>query len=115
MSASATAERGESVTAAMLGDDVFGKSFARHAGPFAFVCRNGSAHILQWDPPPHKATPNGVIGFYTHIASFPPEHTLAHTGSSRIHVCRETPCSAMHHASKYGHLPPPVAHGRVVQ
>ena len=115
MSASAIAESGTSVTAAMQGDAVFWKRLAHHAGPFAFVCANGSAHILQWAPPPHKATPNGVIGFYTHIASFPPEHTLAHTGSSRIHVCRETPCSAMHHPSKYGQLPPPVAHGRVVQ
>ena len=81
-----------SVTAELLGDNDFWKTFARHAGPFAFVCPNGSAHILKWAPPPTKATPNGVIGFYEHIASFPPEHTLAHTGSSRVHVCRETPC-----------------------
>ena len=103
------------MTAAMLCDDVFWKGFARHAGPFAFVCGNGSAHIVQWAPTPNKATPNGVIGYYKHIASFPPEHTLAHTGSCRIHVCRETPCTAMHHPSKYGPLPPPVGHGHVVQ
>ena len=114
-SASATAEVLTSVTAELLGDNDFWKTFARHAGPFAFVCPNGSAHILKWAPPPTKATPNGVIGFYEHIASFPPEHTLAHTGSSRVHVCRVTPCSVMHGCSKYGYLPPPVAHGRVVQ
>ena len=115
MSASPTADDVTSVTAELLGDAVFWKTFVRHDGPFAFVCPNGSAHILKWAPLPTKATPNGVIGFYEHIASFPAQHTLAHTGSSRVHVCRVTPCSVMHGCSKYGQLPPPVAHGRVVQ
>ena len=115
MSASASAEPLPSATAEMEDDAEFWKSLAYHGGPFAFVSASGSAHILKWAPPPRKSTKNGVIGFYLHLSSFPLEQSLAHTGGCRIHASRESPCSAMHHPSKYGQLPPLVAHGRILQ
>ena len=113
--ASATAESSNSTTVEMADDDEFWKNLAFHAGPFAFVSVSGSAHILKWAPAPHKVTANGLIGFYEHLVSFPEHQSLAYTGSSRIHVCRQSPCNAMYHPSKYGQLPPPTAHGRVMR
>jgi hypothetical protein len=113
--ASATAESSNSTTVEMADDDEFWKNLAFHTGPFAFVSVSGSAHILKWAPAPHKVTANGVIGFYEHLVSFPENQSLAHTGSCRIHVCRQSPCNAMYHPAKYGQLPPPTAHGRVMR
>ena len=96
--------------------DVFWTRLARHSGSFRIECRDGSHHQVRWDPPPNKKTAAGVIGYYIHEArcSATPSIKLEYT-KQRIHVCRNDPCTAEYGPSKYGALPPPVAHCRVLR
>ena len=93
-----------------------------HLGPWIFVCDAGdvncgggrSAHVIQWDKCRRKPTPNGVFGWASCLASFPPDQALP-TDGFRLHVCCQNPCPVKHfHPGKFGNLPPPRAHGRFV-
>ena len=93
-----------------------------HLGPWIFVCDAGdvncgggrSAHVIQWDKGRRKPTPNGVFGWASCLASFPPDQALP-TDGFRIHVCCQNPCPVKNfHPGKFGNLPPPRAHGRFV-
>ena len=96
--------------------DAFWNKLVRHTGSFTVQCRDGSMHVVRWDPPPNRHTAAGAIGYYTHEAKCSEGPSIKMDGyKCRIHLCRQAPCTADHSATKYGQLPPPSAHCRVLR
>ena len=96
--------------------DAFWSKLCRHKGSFTVQCQDLSTHVVRWDPPPNRSSAAGVIGYYTHEAKCSEGPSIRMDGyHNRIHVCRQTPCVADYHPSKYGPIPPPSAHCRVLR
>jgi uncharacterized MnhB-related membrane protein len=86
-----------------------------HKAPFIFIRRVGDRdvqHVLQWDRSGRRPNSNGVFGWVKCLRNCSSDAALP-ADYFRIHVCGHNPCTADYPASKYGHLPPPLAHGRV--
>ena len=96
--------------------DAFWNKLVRHTGSFTVQCRDGSMHVVRWDPPPNRHTAGGAIGYYIHEAKCSEGPSIRMDWyRCRIHLCRQAPCTADHSATKYGQLPPPSAHCRVLR
>ena len=99
-----------------VGSDAFRTKLVRHTGSFTVQCRDGSMHVVRWDPPPNKYTAAGAIGYYTHESKCSEGPSIKMDGyKCMIHLCRTAPCVAEYHPSKYGQFPPPSAHCRVLR
>ncbi len=88
-----------------------------HTAPFTFIRRVGDRdvqHVLQWDGTWRRPNHNGVFGWTKCLRNCSGDAALPADGF-RIHVCGHHPCTADYPASKYGRLPPPLAHGRVAK
>ena len=93
--------------------DAFWARLARHTGSFTVQRRDGSIHVVRWDPPPNRSSVAGAIGYYKHVAQISEGPSIKMDGyKCRTHVCRQAPCIADYHPSKYGGMPPPAAHCR---
>ncbi len=96
-------------------DEAIWARAARHSGRLLVQDEHNCRHVIAWNPPPNRVSAGGLIGYYRHVA------TCSASGfvrldyyRTRIHICRNHPCTAVYGASKYGALPPPVAHCRLV-
>ena len=95
--------------------DAFWARLARHRGSFTVQRRDGSIHVVRWDPAPNRSGVAGAIGYYKHEAQITEGPSIKMDGyKCRIHVCRQDPCIADYHPSKYGGMPPPAAHCRLL-
>ena len=72
-----------------------------------------SQHLIQWEPPPKRAHASGLTGSARVLQSRPATAVFGHGNAVRLHICRQKPCRANYHPSKYGNLPCPQAHGRI--
>ena len=70
---------------------------------FTLIDFDGQPFTVKWlyEPTAPCRRPAGISAWALHNGS-----------SMRVHVCANSPCSAVHSASKYGHVPPP-RHGRL--
>ena len=76
-----------------------------------------SINELAWDPTQRRprALPTGALGWVVCKQNSVAGRALSSGQTFRVHVCRECPCTAVYHPSKYGGLPPPLMHGRVLR
>ena len=102
------------------GDDDAWKKVTDHQHRFLFAAISdqnqvASLHELEWDrrrPRPNLA---GATGWVRCFQNFVAAEPLSLTHCFRVHVCRQCPCTAMWPASKYGDLPPPARHGKILR
>jgi hypothetical protein len=96
--------------------DAFWSKLVRHTGSITVQCTDGSIHVVRWDPPPNRHTAARAISYYTHEAKCSEGPSIRMDWyKCRIHLCRQAPCIADYNPAKYGQLPPPSAHCRVLR
>ena len=74
-----------------------------------------SLHELKWDRRRPRPWSSGAVGWVTCRQNSAAGEPLSRGGGFRVHVCRQWPCTAVHHPSKYGDVPPPARHGKIVR
>ena len=94
------------------------RAAARHTAQFVLTVdarqgRGSSHHLMQREPPPKRAFPNGITGYARELEAHPPALAFGSSSTTRVHVCKHRPCRADHHPSKYGNLPCVQEHGRI--
>ena len=102
------------------GDEDTWKKFTMHSHSFLFAAVKDqeqvtSMHKLEWDRRKPRAMPSGATGWVRCRQNSAAGEALSCTHSFRIHVCRQWPCTAMWHPSKYGDVPPPRLHGKIAR
>ncbi len=88
-----------------------------HTAPFTFARRVGGRdvqHVVTWDGKGRRPNVNGVFGWVKCLRNCSGDAALP-ADRFRIHACGQHPCTADYPASKWGTLPPPLAHGRVAK
>ena len=77
-----------------------------------------SLHELIWQGRKPRVTPGGALGWVIRRQSCTRGggEPLPRQGTFRVHICRQRPCpSRAWHPKKYGNLPAPLLHGRMVE
>ena len=102
------------------GDDKTWKEFTEHEHSFLFAAvvdqkQVESLHELVWDRNRPRAKATGALGYVRCRQNSAAGESLSLTSAFRVHVCRQWPCTAQYHPSKYGGYPPPLRHGKIVR
>ena len=102
------------------GDEKLWQELCDHKSSFLFVAESEgiaqNLHVLKWSPGIRKVMPSGVLGSVVCLANARAATALPTSNMEfRVHICRQTPCTAMYNPSKYGNKPPPLRHGRILQ
>ena len=101
------------------GDDNSWSALSEHSHSFLFAAIEDqqvvSLHELQWDRRKPRVFASGLTGWVRCRQNAAAGEPLSLTYRCRVHVCRQCPCTAMWPPSKYGDVPPPARHGRVVR
>ena len=103
------------------GDDDTWKKLCEHSHSFLFASIDidnqtqvTSLHELVWHKRKPTRTASGVTGWVRCRQNSRAGDPLGGVHSFRVHVCRQWPCRAVYHPSKYGDVPPPARHGKIV-
>ena len=102
------------------GDDNTWKKFTEHSHSFLFAAvadqtQVVSLHELEWDRRKPRPFPSGALGWVTCHQNAGAGEPLSLHYNCRVHVCRQWPCTAVWPPSKYGDVPPPARHGKIVR
>ena len=102
------------------GDENTWKKLTEHEHSFLFAAvvdqaQVTSLHELVWCRAKPRARATGATGWVTCRQNSAAGESLGLTHSFRVHVCRQWPCTAVYHPAKYGAVPPPARHGKIVR
>ena len=102
------------------GDEDTWKKLCEHEHSFLFAAVDQSnscitsLHELVWCRTKARARATGATGWV--LCRQNGAHSpLGLIHPFRIHLCRQCPCTAVYPASKYGDVPPPARHGKIVR
>ena len=102
------------------GDEAAWKKMLEHPNSFLFAVVNAggdveSLHELMWQRRKPRATPSGALGWVICVQNSATGAPLPKGYCFRVHICRQTPCTAVYPPAKYGDTPAPLRHGHIVK
>ena len=102
------------------GDEAAWKKMLEHPNSFLFAVVNAggdveSLHELMWQRRKPRATPSGALGWVICVQNSATGAPLPKGYCFRVHICRQTPCTAVYPPAKYGDTPAPLRHGHMVK